>query len=323
MINIFDFATKELSQDAFLAWIFANCICEEKAVSDVSKALLNVLGLDTENITEVKVLTQESKIDISVYVTSNGLKQALYVEDKTGSKEHNQLIKYDKAIERISTNEKIDVVKKVYYKTYEIDQDERQRVLEADNWKIVESNEIYDFWRGYTDSSNQIISFYAKHILEIENGYTNIQRPIDNKEIHWQSFFNKVVIPRIQDQYSCNVGCTYYGYAYLILRPKGYGDGYPYLEIRSRDCVNNTFVARILTYGLDEHKYPSIREDIKTVLESRGNTSIFKVNGGEKRNKQLGITRARYTNVSDTEFFDLIDKCSAEFCDILKNAMNS
>ena len=45
MKNLFDYATKELSQDAFLRWLFENYNCEDKDVCDASRELImNFLG---------------------------------------------------------------------------------------------------------------------------------------------------------------------------------------------------------------------------------------------------------------------------------------
>ena len=41
MKNIFNFATKELSQDAFLRWLFENYDCENESVRNVCRSLFD------------------------------------------------------------------------------------------------------------------------------------------------------------------------------------------------------------------------------------------------------------------------------------------
>lgn len=41
MKNLFDFATKELSQDAFLRWLFENYNCENEDVKKVCEKILS------------------------------------------------------------------------------------------------------------------------------------------------------------------------------------------------------------------------------------------------------------------------------------------
>ena len=72
MENLFKYATKELSQDAFLCWLFANYECEQEEVSDFSRYMLSWLitdNLSLENgkqITEVKIKKQVKNIDVAI-----------------------------------------------------------------------------------------------------------------------------------------------------------------------------------------------------------------------------------------------------------------
>ena len=65
--NLFEYATKELSQDAFLCWLFANFDCEQEEVKDFSCYVLSWLisdKLSLENIRQiknVKILKQYKK----------------------------------------------------------------------------------------------------------------------------------------------------------------------------------------------------------------------------------------------------------------------
>ena len=105
MENLFNFATKELSQDAFLRWLFESW--KDKDLTPVVSALLKKFCLlsDDENITEIKTWAQWRKIDITVYVDTDKRKLALFIEDKSFSGEHDQLLKYNSAIKTIKDRE--------------------------------------------------------------------------------------------------------------------------------------------------------------------------------------------------------------------------
>ena len=106
MKNIFDYATKELSQDAFLRWLFENFDCKDSAsLKDASQFILKQLCMiKNEDIIDVKTYSQWNKIDIFAVVKTNKRSIALFIEDKVFSNEHNQLKRYNETIEKSVKN---------------------------------------------------------------------------------------------------------------------------------------------------------------------------------------------------------------------------
>ena len=97
--NLFDFATSELSQDAFFCWSL-NWLSVKEDTEDpyykYGKAMLDLfLGEHKKDIyKEVKVKKQFNKIDVLVLFKDNQDNQyALIIEDKTNTSEHNEQIK--------------------------------------------------------------------------------------------------------------------------------------------------------------------------------------------------------------------------------------
>lgn len=122
MKNLFDYATKELSQDAFLCWLFDNYSCEQQEVRDFSRYILcwfitdNLSQKSIKQITNAHIKKQFKKIDVIVECEFNGAQYVIVIEDKTYSAEHNeQLVRYRDAI----NNYYKDIYQKifVYYKT--------------------------------------------------------------------------------------------------------------------------------------------------------------------------------------------------------------
>lgn len=102
--NLFNFATSELSQDAFIAWLLSWAKPEYKAGSDKHKALnktaTDILTLFFEkagkplprHIEKIDVKRQVNYIDVLCVINET---YAVLIEDKVGTVQHsNQLVRY-------------------------------------------------------------------------------------------------------------------------------------------------------------------------------------------------------------------------------------
>ncbi len=113
--NIFDYATGELSQDAFICYLLA--FGKEEYKKEFPKeykmahAFLALCGIEKEEI--LKIRKQYLKIDVLIETTNH----LLIVEDKTGSKEHDdQIVRYVKALKETDLA-KGKTIKVCYLKT--------------------------------------------------------------------------------------------------------------------------------------------------------------------------------------------------------------
>lgn len=99
MKNLFDYAKKELSQDAFLSWLFASWddpTCKGPVMSLFKKFELDI---DYNDIKNIQCFNQICKIDIAVVIETKDKFHLLFIEDKTFSDAHtNQLLVYDSKI---------------------------------------------------------------------------------------------------------------------------------------------------------------------------------------------------------------------------------
>ena len=150
MKNLFDYATKELSQDAFLRWLFENYDCENEKVREVCEKLFNTFTQKEHDFSKIEELTttaQWNKIDISIWFKYDGKEYLIVVEDKTTSEEHEQLENYNEAIKKhnewlIKNNHNaIEKVYTVFYKTAKISNEEKERIKDA-QWE----NIVYFFY---------------------------------------------------------------------------------------------------------------------------------------------------------------------------------
>lgn len=138
--NLFDYATSELSQDAFLLWFlrWADPIYKDEDLSlhQCSCLFVNrLLGLDGSlEISKIEVEKQVKHIDVFCIVND---KYAILIEDKTNTTEHGkQMTRYSKIIE---SSAKYQHLQKhcIYFKTG----NESQKDIDTIKDKYVKTND--------------------------------------------------------------------------------------------------------------------------------------------------------------------------------------
>lgn len=174
--NLFEFASSELSQDAFICWLlsWANSNTDMELSNCAKSLIVKMYNLknphDQINTTDVSSIVeierQEFKIDILLSVNIKNENIVFIIEDKTNTSHHsNQLERYRDAIikeKKISE----DRIHAIYFKTgYIFPEDEKviehgYRILTADHFlKILKSclsgNDIFqDYFRNLTKIVN-------------------------------------------------------------------------------------------------------------------------------------------------------------------------
>lgn len=284
MKNIFDYATRELSQDAFLRWLFENF--EDNELKDAAGDLLNEFcAIDIQDIKDVNTTAQWCNIDISVWITlKDNSKAALFIEDKTYSEEHNQLDNYDDHISRCE-NEYARIYK-IFYKTDIIRDEEKTRIdntKDTNKWRVYSIKEILPLFEKYINSGNLILRQYAEHVVNVYRATQNTQMPErDGTHIDylkWISYFEKTLIPQLSEyQDKCKFFVTkagQYPYVYMSIEKSGYDKIVPKLEIRSRDCLpvseqchKRNINIRFLCYGMPETDVPRQQVLIEKIKQS-------------------------------------------------------
>lgn len=333
MINLFDYATKELSQDAFLRWLFANY--ENYENQKVRKACYEVLknftgfnfDMDSddssERITDLESWSQWLKIDIVVAFRFKGKRYYVAIEDKTTSKEHDQLKKYKDSIERHKysiRNDKEYCVEKifyVYYKTGQIDKDEKKRILEYQwNSAILSINEISLIFANVKDTGSEILDGYCEYVKQLQISWNNTKMPVSDKHdiIAWYCFFKKIIDNNLIVYPSVNQNneIIHYGYsAFIVICKEVNESDVPYLEIRSRDCVNKKFVGRILIYGRNIKRGNSKYLKLKEVLSKQEN-SFFTIQGYRE---QIAIIERKNIE-NELEYLEILKQSISNYNDI-------
>ena len=331
MKNVFDFAKKELSQDAMLCFIFANYNCEDESVRNTCRILFDAFTnntLDFSKITDVEVITQWKNIDVSIWFKINNEEHLIVIEDKVGSKEHDQLEKYNNEIDlhntywnkRKKSKDSIRYVTnnqnifKVFYKTNVMDNDEVERVKKQD-WKIFNIFDIYKLLENIVPTS-ELLKFYLEHIKFL---YLSAKRdfPLDKWNlISWHSFFNDY---ELIDEISSTktVGTFQNQFYYIRLFVKECEDVLPCFEIRSRDFKfqKNKFTIKIKAM-LSELQHNPLKDEIskwKKIFKDAG----FIVNNKDVK-KQIGYINVDFNGNTENDLKHALDSVSKMLCNIFK-----
>ena len=162
--NLFSFATKELSQDAFLCWCWNWYNEPEAPLYSMAKDLMALFGeTDLPDKLSLKIYQQWKKIDILLILPE--LNRVLIIEDKISSQEHDQQIaRYREQIQNITEQERESLgiksdptIRTIYFKTgfyYDCD---RETVADVK----IDGNTFFETLEKYKNKSEILDSYLA------------------------------------------------------------------------------------------------------------------------------------------------------------------
>lgn len=318
MKNLFTYATKELSQDAFLRWLFESY--EDKDLFPTIKKILSEFCdiKPNEIIKKITTFSQKYKIDITVYIVTDMRKIALFIEDKIFSSEHKQLKKYNSNIEKICQAEKIlsENVYKVFYKTSSLSSIDIKSTTE-ENWKSYDIHKIFQLYKEYEYTQNIILKQYIEHIKIIVEAEKNTILPTSHNGIEdiikWGAYFSNI-LQKFKSEYIDSYvenGVSWrwpYAALFIILHEQDL-----YLEIRSRDCIGDKISVRILCYGAKNFA-PRFKIIKKIKNEKK---DIFVCKNLRQDPKQLGVCN-RYNIQTEEQFIDVITECANYYKELVE-----
>lgn len=203
--NLFDYATSELSQDAFIAWLleWANPPFDrvDTELHKCSRRLLaQFFGLHSKPVPEairtVEILKQSNNIDVLCIVNQQ---YAIIIEDKTGSQQHSgQLARYfEDVIGREFERERI---LPIYFKTHE---QACYSAVQEHGYQVFCRADLLQILRSCTSTSDIFTDFRAK-LEELENAFLSY-RTTPPAEWYWHSWigFYKELQKELQQVGDC------------------------------------------------------------------------------------------------------------------------
>jgi hypothetical protein len=170
--NLFSLATKELSQDAFLAWLMQwaapECRAENPALSDIAadfvRHLIGLQGEPPTSISSVKAGRQWENIDVWAEVNDSHF---IIIEDKVGTGEHSgQLVRYREAGENWCREHRCTLIC-VYIKTQSDSAANLRRVTEQ-GYAVLDRRELLKLLDS-REANNDIYNDFRDRLREIEH----------------------------------------------------------------------------------------------------------------------------------------------------------
>lgn len=183
--NIFNYATSELTQDAFIIWLlnWANPIYKteneqlHKLGTSFLQSLVAFQNITIEEISELDIKSQFHKIDVFVTFKMNDCTYGVIIEDKVHSTDHsNQLERY---LTKISELKTCNILVPIYFKTgYQVN---LSRIIENKYYHYT----IKDFLNvitleKVTAINNDILSQYHNYLQQKEKDFDNAEIESNN-----------------------------------------------------------------------------------------------------------------------------------------------
>ncbi|MDI9312647.1 MAG: PD-(D/E)XK nuclease family protein [Limnohabitans sp.] len=181
--NLFNWATSELSQDAFICWLlsWAN-YPDNESLFNTAKYLINQLTENKiDNFEKIEIIRQRYNIDILCIIDK---KNAILIEDKTNTKNHsNQLENY---LQKLSKDFPRENIFPIYFKTG--DQSNFQSINKAGYKLFLRPDflEILKFGKEQ-NISNAIFNDFNEYLNNIENSVQSYKL-LPVKNWHWDSW---------------------------------------------------------------------------------------------------------------------------------------
>ncbi|GAA5184388.1 hypothetical protein GCM10023345_14870 [Acinetobacter kookii] len=187
--NIFKYATKELSQDAFIFWLLDHANPKYMHVNqDLKNCALSLISeffkLENKEMPEkfenFSLSKQYKNIDILLKINEF----SIIIEDKTGTKAHgDQLTRYKNIIASEVGEENVLAI---FFKTH--DQSNYKKEIN-DGFKIFSRNKLIAVLDNFEDVSSDIFNDFKDYIKSIENEVNAfaVKEKWNNK--NWIGFF--------------------------------------------------------------------------------------------------------------------------------------
>jgi hypothetical protein len=228
--NIFSFATSELSQDAFFAylldWARPELAADTSGMHTVGTEFVRLLckkhSIKFRKVADLKVETQVKNIDVLLYVAfEDGEQYVFVIEDKIHAGSYNDLLKYVGVGQSEYATVPPEHVRGIYLRTG--NQADYSAILK-DQFQVVERKDLLIFFRTKEigEPNNVIFQNYRIHLETYQariDAYKKL--PISQWDGDaWMGFYRQVLLQDSQLQFD--------GYGYVSNRSGGFQGCWPH-----------------------------------------------------------------------------------------------
>jgi len=193
--NIFNIATKELNQDAFITWLLQWAEPKFKEIDeklnlcaqDFVKTLISKQYDNITEITKIRAGRQWENIDIWAEINNEYL---LIIEDKTFTQQHsNQLETYKENAENWCKEKNFKLVC-VYLKTGS-EPISNQKIVEQKGFKVFARKDFLELLNNHNDINNNIFVDFKERLQSIELAYNSFETKLikDWDDSCWIGFY--------------------------------------------------------------------------------------------------------------------------------------
>lgn len=194
--NIFEIATSELSQDAFITWLLQWANPEfmnvDEKICKLGQLFISLLtGIKAEEIKSIEAGRQWKNIDIWCEINDDTF---LVIEDKVYTSEHSgQLSRYRKIVEEWYKGKRSNLIF-VYLKTGNASASELDKINNEDSYKTVNRKELLDCLSTYNGNNSIILDFirYWSPVEEDTDSYKTLPVREWNTDYAWQGFYTEL-----------------------------------------------------------------------------------------------------------------------------------
>lgn len=195
--NIFDIATKELNQDAFITWLLqfaddkyqsADPLLNKCGKAFVTQLIQKQIPGFNEPITKVEAGRQWENIDVWAEIND---KYLIIIEDKTYTSHHsNQLQRYKENSEKWCVNNNYEKPICIYLKTGNESQSSLNHIQQQ-GFSIFSRLDFINLLNQFRETSNNIFTDFYERLTRIEKSNNEFEnKPIKEWNGNdWQGFF--------------------------------------------------------------------------------------------------------------------------------------
>lgn len=195
--NIFDIATKELNQDAFITWLLqfaddkyqsADQLLNKCGKTFITQLIQKQIPNFNEPITKVEAGRQWENIDVWAEIND---KYLIIIEDKTYTSHHsNQLQRYKENSEKWCINNNYEKPICIYLKTGNESQSSLNHIQQQ-GFSIFSRLDFINLLNQFREASNNIFTDFYERLTRIEKSNNEFEnKPIKEWNGNdWQGFF--------------------------------------------------------------------------------------------------------------------------------------
>ena len=263
--NLFSFATSELSQDAFFAWLMQWADSSYKELDEslhvVAQNFIRLL-LDDNNFEtkKISIKKQWKNIDILAEINDDTI---LIIEDKTDTSVHDkQLERYKNTVEKEYKGKNI---KCAYIKIIN-EPNSVKKYIEEVRYKYIGRCDLINCLKNYK-GENQILKDYLEHMSEIEKATQGYQdKPVSEWGWYgWQGFY-KALEDAVSDKepewgYVPNATGGFLGFWWNFRKIP---EGHIYLQFEEKDelCIK-------VYHDEDKTDHTTFRDNVYEIIKKR------------------------------------------------------